>query len=646
MNAQLPLTTSGLTIRQTGLTESVATNPGILNQLPVDRDRSFQSSLMLFETLLSYGQVRDPRVILQALNAYITANQQPHGIALFDGILAQYASRMDVEVLATYRACLGVLRATYADHVSLARRIGWVRQSFRLLEMSLSMTQHTAPIAHWAAGMVYAQVPVFFGKKKAAYEHLEWLAQRPETEPVYGFYREVYHQLAKLYRADGDAAKADHYLHLSGFQDYAPKSLMMGWFTNGPQGTAMTPTPVLNEIVQGRVFALFGFGFSDIYFVLSENGKDLIAIDAGTHPHSIKAAHEFLLSHHPDLPKITTAFITHSHWDHIGGHEYLRRHNPDLKIYGRNNFAPVVQRVVRNHSYSFFRGVDFDHKWVESYAPTHPVTDAKTVTVGGTEIFLIPVTGGETEDAMLIHMPGLKTVFVGDIVMPWYGEPWVNEGFVTDAADAIGTALACKAKHVLHGHHPLTFLYGPENLRHFREIHRWLVEVTQIHIANGYSAKDVIRLNLVPAQLLEIPDLFLTYVSARDTIILRTAGTMTGIWREDRTGQSPEGLDTISATEHGRMLEKYLGLTGEKAAGLLRRMIANGDNELALQFAVAAEQRFGATPSIIAAKEDAADRLRSGAQFVDPFKFTTYSEIIGRQQKPMPVLSDTVAEGI
>lgn len=64
-------------------------------------------------------------------------------------------------------------------------------------------------------------------------------------------------------------------------------------------------------------------------------------------------------------------------------------------------------------------------------------------------------------------------------------------------------------------------------------------------------------------------------------------------------------------------------------------MIANGDNEPALQLAVGAEQRFGATPEIVAAKEDAVDRMRSNAQYVDPFKFTTYSEIIGRPKLPM-----------
>jgi hypothetical protein len=35
-------------------------------------------------------------------------------------------------------------------------------------------------------------------------------------------------------------------------------------------------------------------------------------------------------------------------------------------------------------------------------------------------------------------------------------------------------------------------------------------------------------------------------------------------------------------------------------------------------------------------KEEAADRLRSAAQYLDPFKFVTYTELIGKEHKPIP----------
>jgi len=50
-------------------------------------------------------------------------------------------------------------------------------------------------------------------------------------------------------------------------------------------------------------------------------------------------------------------------------------------------------------------------------------------------------------------------------------------------------------------------------------------------------------------------------------------------------------------------------------------MIGAGDNELALSLAVAAEEQYPADDSLVGLKEEAADRLRSSAQFLDPFKF-------------------------
>lgn len=604
-----------------------------------NRNRSFHSSLQLFETLLSYGRTEDPRVVLQAVNGYINARQQAVGIDLFKGILDRHQDTMSVDGRALYLSSLAILRATHAERVPLLKRIGWVKDSFALLDRAFELTSGGNPIVHWAAGMIYSQVPPFFFKKKEAYGHLHWLAQRPETEPVYGFYREVYHALAKLYRSDGKTAEAVTFLKKSGYDSYEPKALLMGWFTNGPQGTAMTPEPVLEEIVRGRVFALYGFGFSDIYFVLSDDGCELIAIDAGTTVKSLKEAHEFLLGRFPGLPSISTVIVTHSHWDHIGGIEYFKQLNPDIVIYGRDNFRPVVDRVLREHSYTFFRGADFDHDAVDNYAPTRPVSEDTEIQIGDSRIVLKPVTGGETEDALLIHFPALETVFVGDIVMPWYGEPWVNEGFIDDTLATIEDVLACDARHVLHGHHPLTMMFDADNLKAFRRHYSWLVETTKDHAAHGFSSKDIIRLNLIPPDLVGSPELYLPFAASRDSVIARTVSKMVGIWREDRTGQSPGGLDVITAVEHGRMLETYLDLSSTQVASVLKRMLAHGDNELALQFAVAAEQRYGAKTELISLKEEAADRLRSTAQYLDPFKFTAYSEIIDRPQQPMPDLS-------
>ena len=112
---------------------------------------------------------------------------------------------------------------------------------------------------------------------------------------------------------------------------------------------------------------------------------------------------------------------------------------------------------------------------------------------------------------------------------------------------------------------------------------------------------------------------------------------MVGIWQEEVSGKDPEGLDVITAAERGRLLELYLDLSEKQVARALEKMLKNGDNELALQMAIAAETRYGKNGKITPLKEEAADRLRSSVQFFDPFKFVTYTEII---EKEHHIISD------
>ena len=60
---------------------------------------------------------------------------------------------------------------------------------------------------------------------------------------------------------------------------------------------------------------------------------------------------------------------------------------------------------------------------------------------------------------------------------------------------------------------------------------------------------------------------------------------------------------------------------------------------VALLLAVAAEKRYADNANIVPLKEEATDRLRSVAQFLDPFKFVTYTEMIDREHKPIPTTS-------
>ena len=57
------------------------------------------------------------------------------------------------------------------------------------------------------------------------------------------------------------------------------------------------------EVVPGKVYALSGFEFTEYYFVVSEDRRELIGIDAGTRPDSAQAAYEALRAYAPGLPR-------------------------------------------------------------------------------------------------------------------------------------------------------------------------------------------------------------------------------------------------------------------------------------------------------------------------------------------------------
>jgi glyoxylase-like metal-dependent hydrolase (beta-lactamase superfamily II) len=127
--------------------------------------------------------------------------------------------------------------------------------------------------------------------------------------------------------------------------------------------------------------------------VVSDDRQELIGIDAGTRPDSAKTAYEALRAYAPNLPELTTVFITHSHWDHVGGHKYFRSLSPRLQFYARDNYGEEIARSAaapRVFGKSFF-GERFSIDDVLSFKPDLTIDRHTELTIGGTRIELIPV---------------------------------------------------------------------------------------------------------------------------------------------------------------------------------------------------------------------------------------------------------------
>src|SRR5262249_3955615 len=179
---------------------------------------------------------------------------------------------------------------------------------------------------------------------------------------------------------------------------------------------------------------------------------------AGTRADSAKDAYEALRAYAPGLPELTTVLVTHSHWDHIGGHAYFRSLNPGVRFYARVNYQTEITRELdapEAFARPFF-GERFDTNAVRRFKPDVTIDHRTELTIGGTRIEMIPVQGGETHDALLIHLPAQRVLFVGDFVMPYLGAPFVPEGDLQGLLDAIDIVVQTQPQFLLHGHEPLT----------------------------------------------------------------------------------------------------------------------------------------------------------------------------------------------
>jgi glyoxylase-like metal-dependent hydrolase (beta-lactamase superfamily II) len=253
-------------------------------------------------------------------------------------------------------------------------------------------------------------------------------------------------------------SKAQEYLTKSGYTDFAKPIVLTTPFSEDlARGHAFSPRHVV-EVVPGRVYALSGFEFTEYYFVVSEDGRELISIDAGTRPDSAKDAYEALRACAPGLPELTTVFITHAHWDHVGGHAYFRSLNPNVRFYARSNYQEELARALNgpgNFAKPFF-GERFKIDDVRNFKPDVTIDHPTELKVGGTRIELIPVPGGETLDGIFIELPEQGVMFVGDFIMPYLGAPFVEGGNLQGLFDAIDILVEKQPKYLLHGHEPLT----------------------------------------------------------------------------------------------------------------------------------------------------------------------------------------------
>jgi glyoxylase-like metal-dependent hydrolase (beta-lactamase superfamily II) len=595
---------------------------------------SHHPDLDYLKAVNSVAPPRDPELLFLLMAGYSNANLQGEGVEFFSARLKEFDPRLTAAQKALYLSAIGLLRAQHASSVSLLHRIGYVKETISILEQAKQLTGGQVFVVNWIAGIVHAELPRQFDQRKAAEAELGWCLENADKAPHAGWLREIYYHLGKLAVAEGDQAKAQDYLRRSGYKDFdRPITLITPFSEEVESGHTFAPRRI-SEIVPGRVYALSGFEFTEYYFVVSDDRQELIGIDAGTRPDSAKSAYEALRAYAPNLPELTTVFITHSHWDHVGGHKYFRALNPRLHFYARDNYREEIARSTATpgvFNKPFF-GERFSIDDVLNFKPDLTIDRRTELKIGGTRIELIPVQGGETHDAMLIHLPDQGVMFVGDFIMPYLGAPFVQEGDLQGLLDAIDIVVQRNPRYLLHGHEPLTRNFtSAAMLAQLKTDLVWLREQVLAAMRRGDERGAIHQANLIPPGLLnDQPDVYQPYLIMREHVIDRLYHQNAGYWQPDS-----QGLEHLTRADQAELLVDYLGVSESQLVKTVERLTADGKYELAASLLESSGDRFARSVSVTNAKRLVYLKLMEKHQNTDPFKFIIYSAKIGEQTPQM-----------
>src|SRR5262245_12356891 len=424
----------------------------------------------------------------------------------------------------------GFFQARGAGEVPLLRRADSVNDAVAKLDRAVKADPG---LPRYFRGLVLAELPRSFRKAEAAVADLDWVLQNTERFPL-GLHRSVYRGLARAYTTLGRADDAKRALERSGYTSLDPN---LPLFTidgsiSAQDGFRFRP-PRLIEVVRG-VYVAQGYDFSDIAFVRTADG--IVAIDAGTTEANARAALAAIRRVTSD--PITHVILTHAHWDHIGGLAALA--GPETRVIGQAKFADEL-RIVNETGvpFRYFFGGEGPRRY--SVVPNHLVTTRETLAVGGTELVLYPIHGGETEDGLLIHLPDRDLLFVGDAFMPFFGAPFLPEGSPEVFFEMLGLVRSLSPRLLVHGHPPLTETFTVEALpgleAALRELHRQTLQgIGQGRTLAGSCMRTCCRLRCagIPARCSRISSCATTSSSVPITSGPVTGSRMGRAWRSWR----------------------------------------------------------------------------------------------------------------
>ena len=631
-----------------------------------ERGSQSQPELEYLKAINDTAPAGNSLVILVLSVLYTSVNRQAEGVRVFEGYLRNYAPRLEPWQRGVYLSSLALLKASQAQVTTLWQAGTLLELATSALDTARQAKEVTADepdfspqngklIARWVSGLLNAQLPAPLGNPQTAFADLTWVndtitrtAER--ASQAYMFLRETYFQLARLYRNAGNQQEAERYLRLSTYTSFEDKKIILATLFSCDSNGLRDGIKHVSVNGNGTVFTLSGQDMSEFNFILSNDGKHLIAVDGGTREDTTETAWQALQAHFRESgianpPPLTTVIYTHAHWDHIGGNLAYRRINPAVKFVSRDNFrVEQAEAVFLPPPYTWFLGTRFRIQPVAEFnAEVLIGTDGgqgtESLTIGGTrfELKLISGGGGETPDGMFVYLPEHRILFAGDFIVPWLGSPFNSEGDLDALLRSLDWISELQPALVLHGHEAVTLFYSQwQTLHRFRPHLAWLQRETLRLIHEHRTRVEIVNMTLYPPDILQPDqhDVQLPYLLMRESVINRLYKQTTGYW-----GPQLEAVDALTSEDFGSLLGRYLGLSPEAIAVAVNRMIANGDHELAGKTADWALTYFPDSAVLRDIQRRAYLYLMQKWQVANVFKFLMYAEHIA---EPVPQLQPEI----
>ena len=201
---------------------------------------------------------------------------------------------------------------------------------------------------------------------------------------------------------------------------------------------------------EGGIRIAQGYDFRDLAFM--RNAARDIAIDAGP-PDRVKAALSDL-----DLPANRSGQPPDAHPRALGPRRRRRRvRGPGTRVIAQVGFPAGLDRERDSRPpFRYFTGAAGEPHL--AITPDQLISEPTALTVGGADLVLYPAAGGETSDALLVHLPVSGVLLRGRRAHALPRPAVHGRGSPEGLLEALAFIDRLRPRLLIHGHPPLTDL--------------------------------------------------------------------------------------------------------------------------------------------------------------------------------------------